>query len=153
MVRLAILSLALVAVWLTPVSAQDEALSEADEARVEALAETIRCIVCKNQSIAESDAGLAKDLVRLVEERVAAGDSDEEVQSYLVDRYGEFILLKPKFSIQNIALWFLPAVILLLATFGALAFIRSKGVAATPVPLTDEEQAELARRQIGRAHV
>mgnify|MGYP001791432282 CR=1 FL=1 len=142
--------LALASVWLPAARAEAEAaLSEGDAARVEALAETIRCVVCKNQSIAESDAGLAKDLFRLLEERVAAGDSDEEVQSYLVDRYGEFILLKPKFSLQNMALWLLPSVILLLAILGGVLFIRSKGVAAAPVPLTEEEQAELAQR-LGR---
>jgi cytochrome c-type biogenesis protein CcmH len=115
------------------------------EARVQEVAQTVRCVVCKNQSIAESDAGLAKDLVALLRERIESGDTNEEAREYLVERYGEFVLLKPRFSWRNLALWALPFVVLGLAFWGALAFIRRKGAPAPVAPLTAAEREELAR--------
>ena len=94
----------------------DEAPSPETEARVEAVAETIRCVVCKNQSIADSDASLAKDMVRVVRERIEAGDSDEEVRAYLVNSYGEFVLMSPRADGSNWLLWAAgPAMVLLAA--------------------------------------
>ena len=82
------------------------------EARARALSTELRCLVCQNQSIDDSDAPLAKDLRVLLRERLQAGDSDKQVISYLVDRYGEFILLKPYFGRHTLLLWLLPFVLL-----------------------------------------
>ena len=134
-----------------PAPVVEETLVDAAlEARVQTLSGTIRCVVCKNQSIAESDAGLAQDLVRVVRDRVAAGDSDAQVQAYLVERYGEFILLKPRFSWRNGVLWGAPAIVFLLGGMAAFGFVRQRGGASTaPVALTDEEREELDRRLSG----
>ena len=77
------------------------------------LAAELRCVVCQNQSLLESDSQIAKDLKELILEMYISGKSDEEIKQYLVDRYGEFILFRPKFSINNILLWFAPLVFLL----------------------------------------
>ncbi|MEM9233887.1 MAG: cytochrome c-type biogenesis protein [Pseudomonadota bacterium] len=112
--------------------------------RTREVSETLRCVVCKNQSIADSDAGLAKDLRNLVRERIKAGDTNEEAQAYVVDRYGEFVLLRPTFTWQNFGLWFGPLFVLLLAIAGGIAFILSRKTPATVGPeLTPEERAEL----------
>lgn len=114
------------------------------EARTKQVAETIRCVVCKNQSIEESDAALAKDLRNLVRERIEAGDTNQEARAYLVERYGEFVLLKPSFSVKNLALWFGPMMVFLIAVLGAIIFIRSKQAAVMTTPsLSEKEQAEL----------
>ena len=84
------------------------------------LAAELRCVVCQNQSLLESDSQIAKDLKELILEMYISGKSDEEIKEYLVDRYGEFILFRPKFSINNILLWFAPLVFLLIISL--LAF-------------------------------
>ena len=84
------------------------------------LAAELRCVVCQNQSLLESDSQIAKDLKELIFEMYISGKSDEEIKEYLVDRYGEFILFRPKFSINNILLWFAPLVFLLIISL--LAF-------------------------------
>ena len=87
----------------------DEVLADpALEARARRLSEGLRCMVCQNQSIDESDADLARDLRILVRERLAAGDTDQQVMDYIVSRYGEFVLLKPRFSPRNALLWGTP---------------------------------------------
>ena len=110
-----------VVVWLTAGVAAavqpDEVLSDtALEARARALSAHLRCMVCQNQSIDDSDASLARDLRILVRERITAGDTDEEVLDYLVDRYGEFVLLKPRVSARNLVLWITPAALLVIGT-------------------------------------
>src|SRR3569833_1398253 len=80
----------------------------AQEARAEHLFTQLRCLVCQNESIDDSEADLARDLRQIVRQQVAAGRSDAQIRSFLVDRYGEFILLKPKFSIGNALLWLAP---------------------------------------------
>lgn len=142
---LACLMLAM-ALWHAPASAVQpgEALADpALEARARALSAELRCMVCQNQSIDSSDAELAKDLRVLVRERLTAGDSDGEVLDYVVSRYGEFVLLKPRFSLRNALLWGTP-VLLLVAGAGVLFFSqrKRKPVAST---LTEEETAELDR--------
>lgn len=92
------------------------------EARARALSTELRCLVCQNQSIDDSDAPLAKDLRVLLRERLQSGDSDDEVIKFLVDRYGEFILLKPYFGAHTLLLWLLPFA--LLAIGAILIFIR-----------------------------
>ena len=91
------------------------------------LAAELRCVVCQNQSLLESDSQIAKDLKELIFEMYISGKSDEEIKEYLVDRYGEFILFRPKFSINNILLWFAPLVFLLiisLLAFRKLSFFK-----------------------------
>ncbi|TIU70171.1 MAG: cytochrome c-type biogenesis protein CcmH, partial [Mesorhizobium sp.] len=84
----------------------DEVLADpALEARARTLSEQLRCMVCQNQSIDDSDADLARDLRVLVRQRLVAGDTDRQVIDYIVSRYGEFVLLKPRFSLRNALLW------------------------------------------------
>lgn len=116
----------------------DEILADtAMEARARSISGGLRCLVCQNQSIDDSDAPLAKDLRLLVRERLQAGDSDSQVREYLVARYGEFVLLKPPFSWSTIILWGAPFVILFGAMLLALRTLfssRSKTVAAALSP-------------------
>jgi len=113
------------------------------EARARALSEELRCMVCQNQSIDLSDAELAHDLRVLVRERLSAGDTDEQVLDYVVSRYGEFVLLKPRFSLRNALLWGTP-VVLLLAGAGVL-FATQRRRKSSAQALTPEESAELDR--------
>ncbi len=121
----------------------DEVLDDpALEARARDLSTQLRCLVCQNQSIDDSDAPLAKDLRVLVRERLVAGDSDEQVKDFVVARYGEFVLLNPRFGAHTLLLWGLPFIILL---GGALLVYRRRGTAspASPEGLTADEQAKL----------
>lgn len=117
------------------------------EHRARALSKELRCMVCQNQSIDDSDAPLARDLRILVRERLTEGDSDGQVIEFLVARYGEFVLLKPRFALHTLALWLIPPLALLLG--GALVFVSSRRKKAandsTAVPLDDAEQAELKK--------
>jgi len=98
------------------------------EARAEALSRELRCVVCQNQTIDGSNAPLARDMRLLVRERLAAGDTDAQAKAYLVARYGNFVLLKPPFQADTLALWASPVVIVLLAGAG-LVFAARSGVA------------------------
>jgi cytochrome c-type biogenesis protein CcmH len=117
------------------------------EARARTLSQQLRCMVCQNESIDDSDAPLAHDLRVLVRERLQAGDSDTQVLGFLVARYGEFVLLKPPLSWRTAILWGLPPVLLLggIALL-AVAVIRGRGGAQEPGPnLTAAEQARLKK--------
>jgi cytochrome c-type biogenesis protein CcmH len=131
---------------LTPAHAVEpgEALADpALEARARDLSVDLRCLVCQNQSIDDSHAPLAKDLRLLVRERLAAGDSDDQVRNYLVQRYGDFVLLKPPLRIGTLLLWGAPLMVLLAGGFGlVLASRRRVSVAATS-GLSADEQARL----------
>jgi cytochrome c-type biogenesis protein CcmH len=131
----------------------DEILTDpALEARARVLSKELRCMVCQNQSIDDSDAPLARDLRILVRERLASGDSDRQVIDFLVARYGEFVLLNPRLSLHTALLWLLPPAALI---GGALALVlvarrRSRrGLSDAAVPqggnLTPAEEARLAR--------
>jgi cytochrome c-type biogenesis protein CcmH len=96
----------------------------AQEARARHLSSELRCLVCQNQSIDDSDASLAVDLRRIVRERIAAGDSDQVIRDFLVARYGDFVLLKPPLSGKTILLWGLPGIALLLGAFAAFSLFR-----------------------------
>jgi len=128
----------------------DEVLSDpALETRARTLSKELRCMVCQNQSIDDSDAPLARDLRVLVRERLQAGDSDREVTDFLVARYGEFVLLKPRFSAHTALLWLGPAAVLLIGALGLFVLgrrIRARGKSATPeqAKLTASEQARLS---------
>ncbi|RAI39484.1 cytochrome c-type biogenesis protein [Rhodoplanes roseus] len=118
------------------------------EQRARDLSQHLRCLVCQNQSIDDSDAGLAKDLRLLVRERLKQGDSDTQVIDYLVARYGEFVLLRPRLSWHTVVLWVAPALVLLAGAVGLVTALRRRrdlapATAATP-PLSDEEKRKLA---------
>src|SRR5216683_284977 len=103
----------------------DEILADAAlEARARALSKELRCMVCQNQSIDDSDAPLARDLRILVRERLQAGESDQQVINFLVARYGEFVLLRPRFSWHTALLWLAPAAVLLIGACGVLVLAR-----------------------------
>ena len=123
----------------------DEILADpALENRAREISKELRCLVCRNESIDDSNAELARDLRLLVRERLVAGDTNAEVKTYLVDRYGEFVLLKPVFSIANAALWLAGPFLFLAGLIAALAFLRGRRT-ASPEGLTAEERAELDR--------
>ncbi len=126
----------------------DEILDDPElESRAREISEDLRCLVCRNEAIDDSNAELARDLRLLVRERLQEGDSDAEVKQYLVDRYGEYVLLKPTFTLGNAALWLAGPVLFVLGGIAAAAYMRGRRGVATPAeaPLTPEEEAELRR--------
>ena len=142
--RAALLALAVVA---APIGAHavepDEILKDpALEARARTISSGLRCLVCQNQSIDDSQASLARDLRLIVRERLQAGDSDAAVRAYLTARYGDFVLLKPPFKPDTILLWGTPFVVLILGAAGLWARSRS-GAPSAARPLTPEEQAKV----------
>jgi cytochrome c-type biogenesis protein CcmH len=141
-----VIALALVLLALTAARAfqPDEVLSDPKlEARARALSAELRCLVCQNQSIDDSDAPLARDLRVLIRERLVAGDSDGEAMDFVVARYGEFVLLRPRFAPHTLVLWLGPAAILLLGGIGTIMFVRSRRrplAADEAPPLSDAER-------------
>jgi cytochrome c-type biogenesis protein CcmH len=127
----------------------DEILNDpALESRARALSQELRCMVCQNQSIDDSDAPLARDLRVLVRERLTAGDSDRQVVDFLVARYGEFVLLKPRLSAHTALLWLAPFAIVLLGAWGMVALWRRGGEGradAAAAPLSAAEQARVSQ--------
>ncbi|MFT7026783.1 MAG: cytochrome c-type biogenesis protein CcmH [Paracoccaceae bacterium] len=139
---------------LTPLAGSavqpDEVLADpALEARARDLSQGLRCLVCRNENIDDSDATLARDLRLLVRERLVAGDTNEEAQQYLVDRFGEYVLLQPPFTAGNMAIWLAGPALLLLGGAAALVTIRRSRPGAearttrASAPLTEAEQARL----------
>ncbi|MBY5796675.1 cytochrome c-type biogenesis protein CcmH [Rhizobium leguminosarum] len=123
----------------------DEVLADpALEARARALSAELRCMVCQNQSIDDSNADLAKDLRLLVRERISDGDSDEAVLTYIVSRYGEFVLLKPRVSMKTVLLWGAPVLLVLAGGLSLLVFARKRAGTPTGSKLTADEQAKLS---------
>jgi cytochrome c-type biogenesis protein CcmH len=123
----------------------DEVLADpALEARARALSAELRCMVCQNQSIDDSNADLARDLRLLVRERITDGDSDEAVLNYIVSRYGEFVLLKPRFSMKTMLLWGAPVLLVLAGGLSLLVFARRRVGKPTGSRLTADEQARLS---------
>lgn len=136
------------AVWLTPAAAvtPDEILDDpALEERARDISAGLRCLVCQNQSIDDSDAELARDLRVLVRQRLVEGDSDDQVVGYIVSRYGEFVLLKPRLSVQTTLLWATPFAVLV----GGLAYLflnARRGVkTAGGTLLSEDEEADLRK--------
>jgi cytochrome c-type biogenesis protein CcmH len=128
----------------------DEVLKDpALEARAREISKELRCLVCQNQSIDDSNAALARDLRVLVRERLVAGDDDGSVLSYITARYGDYVLLRPPFKASTYVLWIGPVVVLLLGGLGAALFLRGRNRAAragdTEAPLTPEERKRLDR--------
>ena len=121
----------------------DEVLADpALEARARAISANLRCLVCQNQSIDDSDADLARDLRLIVRERLVAGDSDEAAVQYIVDRYGEYVLLNPVVAPHTIALWIAAPLVLLIGGVAVFVGARRKRAVAAP-ELTEDEQKAL----------
>ena len=116
------------------------------EARAREISRDLRCVVCQNQSIDDSDAPLAADLRAIVRERLTAGDTNEQVMAYVVARYGSFVLLKPPLDLQTILLWSAPLLVLIPGGFGLALYLRrrNRAGAGDPTPLTAEERRALA---------
>jgi cytochrome c-type biogenesis protein CcmH len=114
------------------------------EERARNISRQLRCLVCQNQSIDDSDADLARDLRQLVRERLVAGDTDEEIIAFLTARYGDFVLLKPPVKPATWGLWFGPLALLLIAGAGIAVYLRRRGPSDTAsAPLSAEERARL----------
>ncbi|MEJ0094771.1 MAG: cytochrome c-type biogenesis protein [Methylocella sp.] len=134
---------------LGPVAARavqpDEILPDAKlEARARALSAQLRCMVCQNESIDDSNADLARDLRILVRERLQAGDSDDQIRAFLVQRYGDFVLLKPPFKTETLLLWGAPLLVLLLgAGVIVVVSLRRRTSPAAPQALSETEAAQL----------
>lgn len=123
----------------------DEQLPDpAQEARALRLGKELRCVVCQNQSIDDSDATLARDLRLILRERIAAGDSDEEAVDFIVARYGSFVQLRPPLRADTAALWFGPLAVLLLGGVGVALYMRSRRPGGAGGALSPEEEAEVA---------
>ena len=136
----------LISLAMSPVKAvePDEVLQDTVlEARARHISEGLRCLVCQNQSIDDSAAPLAKDLRVLVRERLKAGDTDQQIEDFVVARYGEFVLLKPRFEPHTFLLWFAtPAVLIIALLIVAFAY-RRRSAAANPAALSDAEERRL----------
>lgn len=131
----------------TPAAAvlPDEMLKDpALEARARVISSELRCVVCQNQSIDDSDAPLARDLRIVVREQLMLGKSDAEAMDYIVQRYGNFVLLKPPVEPATWALWLGPFAVLIGGGAALFAMSRQRTTPAEPVPLTDAELAEMA---------
>ncbi|MGL3606491.1 cytochrome c-type biogenesis protein [Rhizobium sp. G187] len=123
----------------------DEVLSDPVlEQRARTLSAELRCMVCQNQSIDDSNAELARDLRVVVRERLVDGDSDEQVLDYVVSRYGEFVLLKPRLSVRTLALWGAPFVLVVIGLIVAVVSARRRAARPT-AKLSVEEEARLGR--------
>src|SRR5215213_3134427 len=128
----------------------DEMLADPKlEARARDVGRELRCLVCRNQSIDDSDADLAHDLRMLVRERLQAGETNAQVVAYIRSRYGDFVLLRPPLALGTVLLWVGPALILLLGAFGVMRFYRSRvpdggsGTEAGSAVLSPEERRRL----------
>lgn len=122
----------------------DEMLKDpALEARARALSQQLRCMVCQNQSIDDSNAQLAADLRLLVRERLLKGDTDSDVLNYLVSRYGQFVLLKPRLTAETLLLWGAPILLFILAAASLFLFVKRRNALESPKPLSLEEERRL----------
>ncbi|MEM7506472.1 MAG: cytochrome c-type biogenesis protein [Pseudomonadota bacterium] len=117
------------------------------EERAREISKEVRCLVCRNESIDDSNAGLARDLRLLVRERIVAGDSDAEVKDFLVARYGEFVLLRPPLNTGNLLLWLSGPLIFIAGLVGSIVFLgrRANAPRMAEAPLSAEEQAKVDR--------
>ena len=123
----------------------DEMLADPKlEARARDIGKDLRCLVCRNQSIDDSEADLAHDLRVLVRQRLTAGDTDRQVIDYIVSRYGQYVLLKPPFEVATWLLWGGPGLILLLGLWGIGRYLRRQAGIAGPPPLSADEERRLA---------
>ncbi|AMS28792.1 MAG TPA: cytochrome c-type biogenesis protein CcmH [Hyphomonadaceae bacterium] len=117
------------------------------EARAQSLAREIRCVVCENEPVALSSAEIAVDMRKAIRERIAAGDSDAQVRRFFADRYGEFVLLRPRIGLDTFALWGAPLALLLLGGLGLVIASRRSQAAPATAPSVDDEQALAALKE------
>ncbi|WP_321395304.1 cytochrome c-type biogenesis protein [Emcibacter sp.] len=118
----------------------------AQEERAQALMKQLRCLVCQNQSIVDSNAELAQDLRMVVRERIRAGETDEQVLSYMTDRYGDWVLLKPPLKSKTMMLWFSPLILLVSGAGFAVLYLRRRPSSVSAAsPLSAEEEARLEK--------
>jgi cytochrome c-type biogenesis protein CcmH len=113
------------------------------EARAREVSQALRCVVCQNQSIDDSNAEIAGDMRKLVRQRIMTGETNEQILNYMLGRYGDFVLLKPRFTAATFILWFGPLLVLVFGFFALKKRLRIGGVG--PAPLTAEESATLAK--------
>ena len=138
-------------VWLVMATAAfavqpDEMLDDPVlEERAREISKGIRCLVCRNESIDESNAELARDLRLLVRERIVEGDSDEQVVDFLVSRFGEYVLLTPRASGANLLLWWAPAILFVIAFAIAIVYVRGRRDPVADPGLSEAEKARLAK--------
>ena len=139
-------ALAFLLIWLAGASLAvepGEMLADPElEARAREIGEEVRCLVCRSESIEASNADFARDLRLVVRERIEAGDSDAEVRAFLVERFGEYVLLRPRFGGATLVLWLLGPALLLLGAGFAYAFLR-RSRSAADAPLSADEEARL----------
>ena len=121
------------------------------QSRAVKLSEQLRCLVCQNQTIAESNADLALDLRQQIREQIAAGKSDDEIIQYMVNRYGDFVLYKPPFKATTLLLWLGPALLLVGGMLVLVRVLRARNAAAEPAALSTEERERAARLLAGDA--
>jgi cytochrome c-type biogenesis protein CcmH len=143
--------LALCAALIVPAYAADVVPTEQDratQARAIAIAEQLRCLVCQNQTIADSNADLAVDLRRQVREQIAAGRTDREVLDFMTERYGDFVLYRPPFKATTALLWGGPGLLLVIGAIMLARLVRERRVAEPP-PLTPDERARANRLLTG----
>ena len=128
----------------------DEVLPDpAMEQRARDISAGLRCLVCRNESIDDSNASLARDLRLLVRERLVAGDTDDETIEYIVDRYGEFVLLRPPLNAGNLALWLSGPILLIIGGATAFIYIRRKPTATPTIGGLTEEEAQRLKELTG----
>lgn len=116
--------------------------NRAQELRAEAIGEQLRCLVCQNESVEQSDADLARDLRHIIRQRVVAGDSDQQVVDWMVARYGDFVRLRPPFNVTTLVLWLAPGIALVAGAVAVFIARRRRPVAVAP--LNEAEQQRLA---------
>ena len=145
-VMLAMVLVPLIVISASAVFIEKKLEDPAQEARARDISGEIRCLVCQNQSILDSNADLAKDLRQIVRERIALGETDDEVRAFLVERFGDWVLLDPPFKMTTLFLWLGPALIFLLGAFAMLVFLRSRNREVDgekPIKLSAEEEAKI----------
>ncbi len=139
-----ILGMLLLATPAFAVLPSEQLADPALEARARAISTELRCVVCQNQTIDDSDAEVAHDLRVILRERLKAGDSDQQAIAYIVKRYGDYVLLKPPFEWETAILWLGPLAVLLGGALGVGFYLKRRGI-GTAEPLTPDEQARLDR--------
>jgi len=145
MTRLALALLLFAAPALAAPDPREMLENPAQEARAREISKGLRCLVCQNQSIDDSNAELARDLRLLVRERIAAGDSDDQVLAFVTRRYGDYVLLTPPFKASTALLWVGPGLVLLAAATGAFFYLRRRPAPDSVAPLSDAERKRLAK--------
>jgi cytochrome c-type biogenesis protein CcmH len=150
--RLVAFALLLVALAIAHAVEPDEVLADpALEARARALTQELRCVVCQNQSIDDSDAPLARDMRILVRERIKAGDTDDQVRAFMVERYGKFVLLRPPFEGETMIVWLMPLLVVAAGLAAAWAYMRGLARQPATAPALTAAEEDAVRRKLDEA--